>query len=423
MPSCSYQLPIVEPAQVSSNHCPVYPHLLHFTAEEIAATPGIDRETFPDMDFTESLSDSHSSVSSSKSSSHWQQKSEMGEPKELQPAAICPEPVKANQYSRVGKGPSKSSKQNDQPTASRRKRRQPSPEATCSPNTLSMSNTAEANESRWVSIFTNPCVAALHPKSIILHQTLKHKFLWFILTFPRGCLTYRTPNFSQVAPRVCFPKGGYKPPKSKHSGKRESLFHEPPSKFKSPADIVKEVLLYATDDPMGYNRPSTSALNSTALQEFKSCQEAITLVEQLQVPLYHLLLIKAQTSAGNTQFHFVVDIALRNIFQPCQSTTTVRILFQWVRGACASANNTFPAHLLCILFCRCKFNSRRTYDNWSSVLQIFSETSFQWIEQTSSQTFFSFLSSLTLTYGCPGCEQMKRNPARNIQGKISMYPV
>lgn len=64
------------PAGVSSQHCPVsqsaravsaltFPHLLHFTSEELAAVPRIDAETFPEMDAIESLPDSHSSLRSS----------------------------------------------------------------------------------------------------------------------------------------------------------------------------------------------------------------------------------------------------------------------------------------------------------------------------------------------------------------------
>lgn len=102
----------------------------------------------------------------------------------------------------------------------------------------------------------------------------------------KGPLNHRTPDFSKVEPRVRFPKGDYTPPKSQRPSKRESLSPEPPLVFKSPADIVKEVLLNvsdgapATSDSYG---PPASAPNFTVPQEFRSRQNATMLLEQLQV--------------------------------------------------------------------------------------------------------------------------------------------
>lgn len=104
----------------------------------------------------------------------------------------------------------------------------------------------------------------------------------------KGPLSYRTPDFSKVEPRVRFPKSGYKPPKSKMSSKKEFLSPGPPIVFKSPADIVKEVLLDATDGPptpSACNRPTTSAPSATVPQDFRCRQQATTLLEQLQVLL------------------------------------------------------------------------------------------------------------------------------------------
>lgn len=102
----------------------------------------------------------------------------------------------------------------------------------------------------------------------------------------KGPLSYRTPDFSKVEPKVHFPKGGYKPPKSRRSSKRESLSPEPPLVFKSPADIVKEVLLNTTHGsptPSDSYRPPTNAPNSTVPEEFRCRRQATTLLEQLQV--------------------------------------------------------------------------------------------------------------------------------------------
>lgn len=88
-------------AGVASHHCPVsrsattptLPHLLRFTAEEIAAAPGIDAETFPEMGFTESLPDSHSSQVSLRSSPRCTKQSKTDEQEGQQAAAIVSEHV------------------------------------------------------------------------------------------------------------------------------------------------------------------------------------------------------------------------------------------------------------------------------------------------------------------------------------------
>eukprot|EP00064_Thunnus_orientalis_P007424 superscaffoldBa00000824_g7444 len=275
--SCSAHLPAVEPA-VSNHHCPVYqstspltsstlPHLLHFTAEEIASAPGIEAETLPDMGFTESLPESHSSCMSLKSSPRCPRKSERGELKGLQPAAVFTEP---NQYSGVSNGPLKS----DKPTPSPRKMRQHSPEATYSRTHALSPLRADCSKSSPNGELNTPRVRTNADQ---LNESRS------------GALSHRTPDFSKVEPRVRFPKGGYKPPKSKRSSKMESLSPQPPLVFKSPADIVKEVLLNTTDGPPApsdCNRPPASAPNSTVPQDFRCRQQATTLLEQLQVNLY-----------------------------------------------------------------------------------------------------------------------------------------
>lgn len=99
-------------------------------------------------------------------------------------------------------------------------------------------------------------------------------------------MSYPKPDFSNVEPRVRIPKGGYKPPKSRNSLKRESLSPEQPLVFKSPADIVKEVLLHTTDRCLGPSDSDISpacAPDSIVPQEFRCRQQATTLLEQLQV--------------------------------------------------------------------------------------------------------------------------------------------
>lgn len=119
-----------------------------------------------------------------------------------------------------------------------------------------------------------------------IHDFIKNTNHEFYCVYRKGPQSYRTPDFSKVEPRVHFPKGGYKPPKSRRSSKRESLSPEPPLVFKSPADIVKEVLLNVSDGSPATSdsyRPPASAPNFTVPQEFRSRRHATMLLEQLQV--------------------------------------------------------------------------------------------------------------------------------------------
>ncbi|XP_045923197.1 microtubule organization protein AKNA isoform X3 [Micropterus dolomieu] len=297
--SCSAHLLDMEAAGASSHHRPIsqpasavtvptFPHLLHFTAEEIAAAPGIEAEILPEMSFIESLSESHRSHVSLETSPRG--------PKiklraSLQPATMFSEELKSNHLSGVSHGPLegsvKSDKHKKQPTPSPRKMRQRSPEAIHSRTRsvradlkLKHQTTSPDGESRTPRARTD---AAEVDES------------------RKGPLSYRTPDFSMVEPKVHFPKGGYKPPKSKCSSKRDSLSPEPPLVFKSPADIVKEVLLNTTDGSPAssdYDRLPTRALNSTVPQEFRCRQQATTLLDQLQED-YNRLLTK-YAEAENT---------------------------------------------------------------------------------------------------------------------------
>lgn len=240
---CGHHTPAVEPAGVSNRHCllsesvtaPTLPHLRHFTAEEIASAPGIEAETFPEMGFTESLPESLSSKISLKCSPR-PAKSEREEQKELQEAATIPQQVGlARSHS------SKSSPDKDPKTARAR------------------TTSAELNVSR------------------------------------KDLLSYRKPDFSKVEPRVRFPKSGYKPPKSRLSVGSEFQSPGPPVLFKSPADIVKEVLMDTADGPPA---PSASVPSLTVPEDFRSWQQATTLLEQLQED-YNRLLTK-YAEAENT---------------------------------------------------------------------------------------------------------------------------
>lgn len=163
--SCSTRLLAMEPATVSNHHCQIsqpaspataltFPILRHFTAEELAAAPGIDAETFPEISLTESHPESHRSHTSLKSSPHPDVKLRVS----LQPAAMFSEEVMSNPDSAVSNEPlktsDKSNKSHKQPTPLPRKIRQLSPEATYS-RTRSL-NIAKADSLKFKHKNPNP---------------------------------------------------------------------------------------------------------------------------------------------------------------------------------------------------------------------------------------------------------------------------
>ncbi|XP_064210530.1 microtubule organization protein AKNA-like isoform X2 [Anguilla rostrata] len=120
--------------------------------------------------------------------------------------------------------------------------------------------------------------------------------------YGQGQLNYPLPDLSKVQPRVHFPKAGYTPPKSRGGLRKKNLASVKPLVFKSPADIVREVLSgpgapplsQAPLTPCGPRRP----LSTTMPQEFRSPRQASALVHQLQED-YNRLLTK-YAEAENT---------------------------------------------------------------------------------------------------------------------------
>ncbi|XP_072487819.1 microtubule organization protein AKNA isoform X1 [Notamacropus eugenii] len=116
--------------------------------------------------------------------------------------------------------------------------------------------------------------------------------------YGRGQLNYPLPDFSKVEPKVRFPKDeeSYRPPKGKKYS-RQFQGSTRPLIYKSPAEIVREVLLSSGD-----NSPQKASLPSYTVakvpKEFKNPQQATELVQQLQED-YHKLLTK-YAEAENT---------------------------------------------------------------------------------------------------------------------------
>ncbi|XP_029776436.1 microtubule organization protein AKNA [Suricata suricatta] len=115
--------------------------------------------------------------------------------------------------------------------------------------------------------------------------------------YGRGRLNYPLPDFSKVGPRVRFPKDeSYHPPKARSHG-RQPQGPARPLIFKSPAEIVREVLLSSGEACLEKDPPPTHPITRVP-QEFQTPEQATKLVHQLQED-YHKLLTK-YAEAENT---------------------------------------------------------------------------------------------------------------------------
>ncbi|XP_048639087.1 microtubule organization protein AKNA isoform X4 [Marmota marmota marmota] len=115
--------------------------------------------------------------------------------------------------------------------------------------------------------------------------------------YGRGRLNHPLPDFSKVGPRVRFPKDeSYRPPKSR-SHNRQPQGPTGPLIFKSPAEIVQEVLLSSGEASLAKDPPPAHPI-SRVPQEFQTPEQATELVHQLQKD-YHKLLTK-YAEAENT---------------------------------------------------------------------------------------------------------------------------
>ncbi|XP_034280509.1 microtubule organization protein AKNA isoform X1 [Pantherophis guttatus] len=117
-----------------------------------------------------------------------------------------------------------------------------------------------------------------------------------VTQYGRGKLNYPLPDLSKVEPRVKFPKDpqSYQPPQGKSSPASWKEVRKPVI-FKSPAEIVREVLLSSGEgSPQKCPTPTISVIP----EELKSPRQATELVHQLQED-YHKLLTK-YAEAENT---------------------------------------------------------------------------------------------------------------------------
>ncbi|XP_044515710.1 microtubule organization protein AKNA [Gracilinanus agilis] len=119
-----------------------------------------------------------------------------------------------------------------------------------------------------------------------------------ISKYGRGQLNYPLPDFSKVEAKVRFPKDeeSYRPPKGRGRS-RQLQGSTRPLVFKSPAEIVREVLL-SSGDGSSQKTSFPSYPVAKVPQEFRTPQQATELVQQLQED-YHKLLTK-YAEAENT---------------------------------------------------------------------------------------------------------------------------
>ncbi|KAF7665172.1 hypothetical protein LDENG_00151170 [Lucifuga dentata] len=293
----------------------VFPHLLHFSAEEVADVPRIEAEQFPESSVTESLPESR------RCTSHDPHPHFLHEPKGESKKGRSFLPVAVSSRG-LSSGPSGGTeKPNNHPkrsAPSQGKTKQRSPEDTYS-RTRSLGK-VRAGPSKSSRQTMGP-----QRDTEVSHKATSRTPAAEMDESRNGPLHYSTPDFSKVEPRIHFPKSGYKPPESKGAPKKEPSSARTPFVFKSPAGIVKEVLLSSTGRPppsSDPNSPPSSAPSSTVPEDFRCPRQASTLVEQLQED-YNRLLTK-YAEAENTIDRLRLEAKVNLYADPPKSSHSVQ---------------------------------------------------------------------------------------------------
>uniref|UniRef100_A0A5F9D7T4 AT-hook transcription factor n=1 Tax=Oryctolagus cuniculus TaxID=9986 RepID=A0A5F9D7T4_RABIT len=148
--------------------------------------------------------------------------------------------------------------------------------------------------------------------------------------YGRGRLNYPLPDFSKVGPRVKFPKDeSYRPPKSRsHKGQPQGPAR--PLIFKSPAEIVREVLLSSGEASPVKDPPPAHPITRVP-QEFQTPEQATELVHQLQED-YHKLLTK-YAEAENTIDQLRLGAKVNLYWDPPQPSHSTQHKGRPVQGA------------------------------------------------------------------------------------------
>ncbi|KAJ8339442.1 hypothetical protein SKAU_G00362280 [Synaphobranchus kaupii] len=289
------------------------PHQLHSSREQLDSEAGIEGETLPEFGFTESLPESQSSrLSQAPPTARPPSEPEAEELLFFPPALAGRAEEEEEEKEGVGEG-GVEEKQESRPRPLPLPRQHPTP-------SLSKKKTPNMHLSghkAWTPLpepsphySPDPGVRRSHraprtstPKSSPGSPDSDYD--------RKGRLNFPLPDFSKVEPRVRIPRGGgYRPPKSKGPTLQgASHVTEPLLVYKSPADIVREVLMSSGDTPVPRSPPLAAAAPSlsarpqrpidiTVPQEFRSPKQASSLVHQLQED-YNKLLTK-YAEAENT---------------------------------------------------------------------------------------------------------------------------
>ncbi|XP_078811775.1 uncharacterized protein akna isoform X3 [Oryzias latipes] len=243
----------------------LWTRLLHFSAEEFAAVPGIAAEPCPESSISDSSLKSDSEV-----------------------AGASPRPA-ASSSEHAAADPSCSFSSSSRETAAKQEEvRALQTSSPCKPRPHGP-NTRLSKTLRAFSPFETDSGSKQRKPTEAAAESSSRK----------GSLYYPTPDLSKVEPRVCFPKSVYKPPRSRKALRRTSASPEPPLMFKSPAEIVKEVLL---NSPAGPCTPpdgnGSPAVSTTVPPDFRCRLQASALLEQLQDE--HDRLLTKYAEAENT---------------------------------------------------------------------------------------------------------------------------
>ncbi|XP_048368830.1 microtubule organization protein AKNA [Sphaerodactylus townsendi] len=247
----------------------------HLSIEDLQNSPGIDAETFPESSYAENLGEPVRTVVKMASASTTQRIKAMVKPKERL-LGTTGRMAMPHDIRRVG----------SQPPGRVRKLKADVPHGL--PSKFSRQSRSLSPQGRTPQKKESSC--QLHPASQVTRVVSNSS------QYGRGQLNYPLPDLSKVEPRVKFPKDPetYHPPRGK-SPLARSKGSRKPVIFKSPAEIVREVLLSSGEgSPQKCPVPTESVLP----EEFKSPRQATELVQQLQED-YHKLLTK-YAEAENT---------------------------------------------------------------------------------------------------------------------------
>ncbi|KAG8518820.1 Microtubule organization protein AKNA, partial [Galemys pyrenaicus] len=180
------------------------------------------------------------------------------------------------------------------------------------------------------SRFTGSISPQHHPVPSQVHQgrlpprqkaTLASHSASDVPKYGRGRLNHPLPDLSKVGPRVRFPKDeSYRPPKARGHSRPQGPTK--PLIFKSPAEIVREVLLSGGEACLGKDPPPAQPVTRVP-QEFQTPEQATKLVLQLQED-YHKLLTK-YAEAENTIDQLRLGAKVNLYSDPPQPSHSIRL--------------------------------------------------------------------------------------------------